>query len=209
MGREHHRVIKRDSCLGYRQSNGIGAVTFKIPNARYGDYLLKLKCGPELLALGVWPNWKEVTEAIACWRATIKHLRNVVDPGDTGVTAVVVGDGSTPRLGALLAFLTRWSVVSVDPNMRLDGRYEAVKRLTLIKGKIESTEFSMRGPAVVYFPHAHVDCSKAMGVIDAKERHVIAMPCCTELTLPKEPVAEYADWGIWSPERVIRVWQFV
>lgn len=83
-------------------------------NPRFIDTFLRWECGRFLLGLGLFPNVQEITESMACVEALREHLPEVLLT-DRDVVAVVVGDGRTPRTGALLAMRTKWACVSVDP----------------------------------------------------------------------------------------------
>ena len=84
-------------------------------NTRFIDMFLRWGCGRHLLGLGLFPNVQEITESMACLEAVREHLAGLVSLSCPAVCAVVVGDGRTPRTGALLAMRTKWHVVSIDP----------------------------------------------------------------------------------------------
>ena len=100
---------------------------------------------------------KELTESMACFNAIRNYLllnKGPFDPKDEGVTALVIGDGSTPRTGALLALRTSWQVTSVDPafttkmKTREDGTVEYswkdINRLTVIPKPIQEVKIKVR-----------------------------------------------------------------
>src|SRR6188474_1758259 len=68
------------------------------PTTRYLDQFLALRCAPDLIASGVFPNAKEITESMAAVRALWRNAR--VDRHDPRVAAICVGDGVTPRTAA-------------------------------------------------------------------------------------------------------------
>jgi len=153
------------------------------------------------------PNTKEITESMACYVAARKHLG--LHLSDPTVTAIVVGDGNTPRTAAIFAYMSAWTVYSIDPRLVHKERYKGVKRLHVVAKKIEDTAVHCDGPAVVVLPHAHVSVIKTLQSVIAPVRHVVALPCCVELQHPATLHVEYTDWGVWSPERLIRVWRDV
>ena len=94
------------------------------PSLRYLNEFIKLRCAPELLTLRVFPDAKEITEAmsvLSAWRAHILPLAAALPPAAAGERRciVCVGDGCTPRSAALFAFMTQgWEAISVDPEMK-------------------------------------------------------------------------------------------
>ena len=74
------------------------------PSVRYLTEFVRLKCGPDLLALKVFPNAKEVTESVAAHTA----LREWPGAREFGRPwrAYVIGDGHAPRTGAFIAMMT-------------------------------------------------------------------------------------------------------
>lgn len=81
----------------------------------YLERFFRLDVASTLIAAKLFPNIKEVTESIGAFAAIKNHI-NVGRADDVDV--FVVGDGHTPRTGALIASLTKWHVKSIDPQMR-------------------------------------------------------------------------------------------
>jgi len=107
--------------------------------ADYCSDFLHLKAAPYLLAHVYWGPGnvpKEISEAMACvenlFRFVGAHTR-----ADSSKSAISIGDGVAPRVGALLALRTGWTVTSVDPLMRISGAHPKVKRLTCLNTQIE------------------------------------------------------------------------
>ena len=191
-------------------------VRVKVPSTTYGDELLRLKCLPDLLAYEkLFPNFKEITESFAAFRAIEKFLRYNYPLNDKNITAVVVGDGSTPRTGVTLAFRTKWRVISIDPNLRDIDKYKGVQRLSCYQGKVEDPpkDISFEGdnPVVLVHVHSHATIEQSLACIKTSSKlAVIAMPCCVPQLIPgKDPDFEYEDWGIWSPKRTMKIWRNV
>lgn len=156
-----------------------------------------------------FPNTKEVTESMAAFHAVNKHLH--VDRGARDVTVVVVGDGHSPRTGALFAVSTNWEVWSVDPVMRMkyDG---AVDRLCVRSDKIEdTTPFDVaEGHVIIVAVHSHGLLRDAVAKIKNSRRiDVVSIPCCVPQVLDTQPVVKYEDTAILSPERTVLVWRDV
>ncbi len=113
---------------------------------RYLDNLVNLHCASDLLALGLFPDIKEVTESFAAYRAVLDFLTpHGWRLGDPGVTVIAVGDGAAPRTAATFAHRSSWECISVDPRMKaawLPGGHRAarVQRLTCHRARIEDVE---------------------------------------------------------------------
>lgn len=130
----------------------------------------------------------------------------VCDLGDEDVHVVCVGDGNTPRTGALFAYRSHWTVHSVDPRLNAKPKFTSIRRLTLHQDPIQDFHVSC-DQAIIVAVHSHAPLEAAMRAVDARDVLVVAMPCCVEQTLDAPPVAEYADWGVHSPKRTIKVWR--
>ena len=192
-----------------RQSARAVTVTVPTPTLRYLDEFLSLRCRDDLLRLGLFPNAKEITESLAAYRAVKRALGDVRDLGDPARTAVVVGDGCTPRTAAVLAFRTRWRLYSVDPQLRTDERWGQVERLTVVPLRIEDWSLTLDGPAVVVAVHSHAPLGEAVLRVRAPELAVVAIPCCVAQETGSLPDLEYEDWGVWSEKRTVQVWRRV
>lgn len=187
-------------------------VRLPVPTTRYFDQLLRLRCREDLLANRVFPDAKELTESFAAADAVL-HKANL-DPADTDITAVVVGDGTTPRTAATLALRTPWRVVSVDPALRLDVVQKwprRIDRLEVVPVAVQTLEVGLSGRCVVVVVHAHVGLDESIRSVERCSGDVVAavaIPCCG--WLHEAPgltvVADYEDWGIWSPERRVITW---
>ena len=203
--------IKEDtSLLAADYRDGMAHVKVPIPTARYMNDLFRLRCAPGLLATGYYPNAKEFSESSGAYRAAVRHLP-AIDLDDRGVIALVVGDGNTPRTGAMFAFRSAWTAVSVDP--RLKTEKTDVQRLYPIKAKIEEAEdlreWVGASAVVVVAVHSHASLPAAVERAKALSGHVacIAMPCCVRQDLAVAPDGQYEDWGVLSPKRTIKVWR--
>lgn len=186
-----------------------------IKDSRYMDWLFQLKCAQDLMALGLYPDAKEWTEACACYSAARKYA---FTPSEKGVFAVVAGDGKRPRLGALLAFMTKWQVISVDPILEQLPR--KVDRLTCLKQTLKQATDSLQLPCsgliILFLPHSHVSIKEVGHYVNwiaettgiFSMLRIVSLPCCVKhdgigkyVTLMKE----YTDCGVFSPKRKVMV----
>lgn len=196
--------------LGAQENkDGSLQVTLRFPTLTYIEKFMTLKCAPDLLMLGLFPNAKEITESFACYEAVRRHIP--FEPQDTDVTVVVVGDGSTPRTAATFAFRSLWNCVSIDPEIGTPDNWERnVKRLTCHSKKVESLGKVSYPKLIIVAPHSHADLGAALERFTAKKRHVIALPCCVRQEIEgRLPDIKYDDWGIHSPQRAVMVWRDV
>ena len=174
------------------------SVTFKQRSARYLDAFVKLKCAPDLLAAGVFPNSKEITESFAAFEAS---KRFGLDWGDPTVRICVVGDGATPRTGATFAFRSRWKVVVIDPKAR--STQWNIARLEVTQARFEAVPIHRNEFDLYVLVHSHSSLADI-----PKGQNVISIPCCVKHDEydGRPPDIEYDDWAIWSPERTVKIW---
>lgn len=173
---------------------------------KYIDYLFKLKCAGDLISTGVFPNAKEITESFAAFIAIKKYFRhlNLEDPN---VVVHVVADGSTPRTGALLAFLTKWKIYSIDPQMNdkwLSCENYDIDRLACYKDKVESICNYLPVSNIVLLVHPHIDYPTIRSCYPTTP--LIVIPCCVAYPRDKANVL-YTDHGIWSPKNEVLIYK--
>lgn len=174
----------------------------------YLNHLIKLRRGPELLSLGIFPNAKEVTESFAAYNAVLRHL-NRFSLSDSEVALVVVGDGTTPRTATTFAFRSAWQCHSIDPKLTNRAMWSRIDRLTTHKAKAEDVRIKCKR-AVVVAVHSHAPLQAAINTVKgAEEIGVVAIPCCFEQKLFCDANIVYEDAGIDSPKRSVYVWQSV
>lgn len=191
---------------------------------RYIDEFLLLGCSRELLSMKIFPDGKEITESFAVYNAIRKHLNSeYFGTNISNVTAVVIGDGSTPRIGSVLCYRTRWNqVVSCDPMMKTHENYqEKIRNLTLIKNKIENVSINCKNNNIVVIcMHAHVDIQLSLNSLCFDTQNncqnvriaVIACPCCKWTDLQKRlyntrPDLTYKDISLCSEMNTIHIWK--
>lgn len=155
----------------------------KRSQASYVDKFLKLNCAVDLLPIfndRQHAPLKEITESWGMYQAVINHIRRDVD--NPNVNVVVIGDGCTPRTGALFAFLTKWSVLSIDPNFRKDNPFCGVQvnKLHLCRCRLEDVmPTNYARDVIIVMPHAHADANIALEKIKTRGmRSLVVCPCC-------------------------------
>lgn len=190
-----------------RQTSQGVSLTFKGASLGYLTDFINMKCSPDILATRVFPNAKEITESMGAFVAHRKNLLSFCGFGDRSRTAFVIGDGSTPRTGVLLAFLTRWSVVSLDPNMK--GEWSGIERIRTAPIKIEDLAERPKDGDAVFMVHSHAPIAAVERWIGGASVSVVSIPCCVQhrTMFGRPPMVEYADWRIHSPERTVKIWK--
>jgi hypothetical protein len=178
------------------------------PFQRHINEFFKLSCASDLIEKKLFPNAKEVTESMAAYEAVRKHVYHKEDFrfDDPGITLVAVGDGHTPRTGALFAFRTAWKCYSVDPVLRM--RDYKIDRLKLINKKIEDIQPIVGDKMVVVAVHSHADLREVEKKVISTtgNRSFISIPCCVKQELDYIKDYEYTDRGIWSSKNIVKVW---
>lgn len=204
---------KDDFLAGFRAAKAeVGAVNTGRLVGKYVNKLFKLACFPDLIASKIFPDVKELTESMAAVDAVFTHLRDDVDPADPNVHLVSVGDGSTPRTAALFAFMTQWTCVSIDPQLKQGpwlAQGQPIRRLSLHTAKIQDFSVMVTGPLVVTAVHSHAPMPATLQSLRSlTARHLVTIPCCTDLTVPgRAPDVEYSDPHCWSPQRTVRIYR--
>ena len=205
----------------------------------YLDQFLQLKCAPDLLAMGLFPNSKEITESFACWTAVRQHILPRLAPStsktDRQNAIIVVGDGMTPRTGALCAFLSKsqWQCFSIDPILAYDSyadmkfiprrclttaehceEWKTVQCLRMARAKIQTVSIECRR-AIIIMMHAHVSIDDAVAAVDASEGIVglVTCPCCKWAPFQQEFFGQtahhqYTDLRLLSAKNQMNVWCF-
>lgn len=184
------------------------------------NWFLRTNSAPDILALKVFPNPKEITESIGAMRAVFDYIP--VRRDADGVQLISVADGCTPRTAAAFAFYTKWNVVSVDPILKEGDKWEEkICRLTChaktIQDYLSLFNHQEGIPSintkifVGVHPHVNVAFHAYWYKQDHPEKDVycVAIPCCQDISLKEmKPQIEYLDAGILSPKRIVRIWAF-
>lgn len=145
---------------------------------------------------------KELTESLAVLDAALDVARNIrFDRGDPKIHVVIIGDGHSPRTGALVALTTKWTVTSVDPAFKHHGPHATIVRLTCLRGRVE--DFPDLHGHIVIAPHSHAS-PEATRYVARGGGHVISMPCC--VAWPKHSGTEVRVAGACiAPDRTIYI----
>ncbi len=176
---------------------------------KYVDMFLGMKCAPDVLMSGVLPSGnacKEISESMAAIQAA-KRFPGLDCFADPSWLCLVVGDGHTPKTGALFAFHSRWSVISVDPKLRQD-KY-GVARLWCVQKKVEDLTPSFYEKVLIVGVHSHALIKHSWNAIRAHQKFFINIPCCMHDKCEDDMVLidEYRDDNILSPHNLIQIYR--
>ncbi len=165
---------------------------------------MELTTAPLLLSAVSWGGdpTKEITESLACWEAVMQWVAATGrSQRDRSMSVLVVGDGRSPRTGALVACMSAWTVTSIDPKAASEGPHPTVQRLTTIRARLEERP-DLRADVVIA-PHSHAS-PEATRAACLPGGVVVAMPCCVPwAVLPH--TRTYADHACLSPDRTVYV----
>ena len=176
---------------------------------RFIEKFVTLKCAPDLLALEVFPNAKEITESMAAMHAIKKYCLGFLTLNDPSVHVVVVADGNSPRTGALMAFMSNWTVTSIDPRLKEKWvKTSKIQRLECIDMMLENiplTDPIIAKTKLVVGVHTHVTYETMKEYFP--NTPWIIIPCCVPYP-EKESTHYYREPGIWSPENQVLLYNF-
>ena len=216
--------MENKNSIKYSETQTGIALTVPKPSLRYIDEFIKLKCSADLLIWKLFPNAKEITESMSVYNAYRRHFMIQMDLQDEKNMCICVGDGCTPRTGAIFATRSKWAVCSVDPRLRLQNNYilelhHKIKRLWLYKEKIEKTSWCLDkiNNILVVAVHSHASLKLTVETLKAeihglstnKKLNIISLPCCVPDDLGIKPDRSYVDMGIHSEKRVINIYREV
>ena len=207
----------------HRSNNGTISLSVPGRNISHIERFFRRRCVRDLLGigphpLGIYPDVKEVSEAESVRHAMVRRLR--MNEGSSKTVAIIVGDGRTPRVGALLAFTTAWEVYSIDPAL-MPGAWSDIRRFKAIPCNVENVPLMLVGGmrlsgverVVVAAPHSHALLDDAVALArrsypNARRMDAIAMPCCVRQTITGREHCDirYEDLGVWSAKSVIQIW---
>ncbi len=183
------------------------------PTDRMINEFLRLGCAPGLLATGVFPNAKELSESMGAFESVRQGLIEADRAdllGDPNVVFYDIGSGRVPRTAVLAAFRSRWKCVAVDPMLApASDLLRQVERLHLAPVKVEDytpAAADVAKMAVVTCVHHHASLSATCGALRLAERPgycLVSIPCCfvDDLDPGWDQVRE--NWGIRSPRRTV------
>lgn len=188
--------------------------------SRYINHFFSLKCASDTIGFFIGCEKraaKEVTESMAMWWAIKDRLQ--VDPKDSNVVCIVVGDGAMPRTAGLICHMTAWRTYSIDPGFNLKNigwmfghRAQAncaIRNLCIRRSKVENVNIDCKGKrCVIVLPHSHAPLNASINAAHNYSRlDVVSLPCCVPIpkTFPSSSIT-YTDLDIWSPKNVMHIW---
>ena len=136
-----------------------------------------------------------------------RHLYPDIQHEDPDIVCIVVGDGTRPRTAALFAYLTKWTCISIDPELKEGKNDGAMERVFPIKSRVEDvtpTEFD--SSLVIILPHSHAKIEDCLQLTSKQKRFIITLPCCVSHHLDMPIRKIYQDKYIWSPKKEITIW---
>jgi len=193
-------------------SEAINNVLWSYNQGQYkylNEFIKYDKSARDMLALGLFPNAKEITESSSALNAVLSKLK-FYDRADPNVTLVSVGDGRTPRTAALFAFRTKWQCISIDPQLKQEKIpywEQNVERLKCYPNKVEDLDLCFK-KCVIVAVHSHADLHSTLQHIRGEVRSMVAIPCCVSYNHELKP-KEFRDAGIWSPKNLVKVWRSI
>jgi hypothetical protein len=194
---------------GSKVINGVAHYNKDAANlVKYLGEFIGMSCAPDMLALRLFPNAKEISESFGAYDA-VRYRLQEFKLNDPSVTVIAVGDGNTPRTAATFAFRSKWTCFSVDPNLKGGTlRWSAVKRLHVLPQRIEDVHIEA-DQAIIVAVHSHAKLPAAVASVKANRLAVVSIPCCQPQRLELEPDIQYQDKHIISPERTVKIWRNV
>lgn len=158
---------------------------------------------------------KEITESWAMLEAANKFVTGIND-----CQVIVVGDGASPRTGALFAYYSKADVISVDPGFNMEHWRDHVQKQTGMGHPPQQLDLFQRPieelkpidcksrKVLVVWPHSHAHMNNCK-VENFSKRIDIAMPCCVKIPANWmiKPHITFDDPNVISPHRTIHIWE--
>lgn len=224
------RLNESDKLNGWRGQINAHALAIQeiasrmMPDLRYVNQVMKLRCFRDFLDWELFTNCKdpikEITESMGMYQSIRQVWQRYewLRPDNPRVLCVVIGDGSTPRTGALFACMSKWLVVSIDP--MLQARWcgpHSIQRLSAHKstvGEFVQSHPQLNEPVdgvVIVSPHSHVPIDEIKSLVALcvpKPTLLSILPCCvTQKFNEYTQVTTYRDAAILSPKNEIMVYE--
>lgn len=178
--------------------------------ARYIQRFFGLKSASNFIELGLFPNIKEISESMSMFYCVTDRILPLIESNRSldNVHIIVCGDGCTPRTAALFAFMSKAKCYSIDPLMIEKYQYRQINRLNVYKNVIEdfSLKISDDQIAIILMPHSHAKIEDSWNCVQAKNKWLVKMPCCTKDLLDWDTVIKYEDEYNISPANKMLVW---
>jgi hypothetical protein len=133
-----------NNLIKFRESASEISLTVPKPSLRYLDEFVTLKCAPDLLTAKIFPDAKEITESMAAFNAYRRHLMGRIDINNPRVLVIAVGDGIHPRTSSLFAMRTKFTCISVDPALKIQGESVPLIKRELINPKWDYSRSTRR-----------------------------------------------------------------
>lgn len=178
-----------------------------IIDTRYLEEFNALRCASDLLAAGLFRNPRRVTKACGLFQA----CRIYHNPDAANTLAIVINESGAPCVSAMLAFRTKWHIMSVCKDMA-DGWYDqsglignkpvhAIDRLYCYKRPPEETpSFHFAGDVIMIYPNGTKSLSPMLHRVNNNGRQTaINLTLFENADLYPEigkPNNEYTDHGI-------------
>jgi hypothetical protein len=188
---------------------------------QYIDRFLNLNCINDLLPFFLKSNHpaKEISESFAVYNIA-QQLPQYQDDQFANTTIFVIGDGNTPRTGALFAYLSKADVISIDPTFNWEfwlSIKDKTRRLLCLKERYENVKLetlNIRVNILIVSPHAHVYADRILSKYIANgNRSMIVIPCCCQAiqlpTIGGDPDFKYTDESIFSEKNEIYMWKSI
>lgn len=175
---------------------------------------------------------KELTESIGCYKAAVEMMN--LDVSQERLV-FIIGDGKFARTASVFAHMTKWTCVSIDPQLDIEwfNKYslyknsvgQNIRRLECINSKIEDAnidyeKFKNFDNILLVFPHSHATIKSSvakLSTIFTEDRtfDMINMPCCVEVPsnfraqrfVKYSEYMSYCDTNVISPKNTVHCWK--
>jgi len=175
-------------------------------NMKYVDRFLKLNSAPDILEkCNRTLNCKEISENYAAISVIFKKY--IKERGNADVLFLDVGCGYVPRLAIMMAHLTNWTCLAIDPVLRLKD-YKT-DRLWKIKSKLEdqidflTPQLKAHQIVIAAYVHSHAKENLLVPYCDL----MVSIPCCFSSDFENiDRVDSFIDESILSPKNKVFVY---
>lgn len=186
---------------------------------KYINDFIKAKCAPDLLALKLFPNAKEITETAAMYWFVTEQLQKYGVNRNNNVLLFEIGCGVVPRTAAFFAYRTQWYCHAIDPKLRdpqkdwgdkiythktYDNQFDPNFEYYTTNGEIDDMYHNNMENAkavIVVSVHGHGNPFDFYKRIKHTHKAVFEMPCCLPPTIKEGRFK--IDKGILSPKNAI------
>jgi hypothetical protein len=175
---------------------------------------------------------KELTESIGCYKAAVDIMS--LNSSEERLV-LIIGDGKFARTGSIFSHMSKWTCISIDPEMDInwfDGYkdYKAstgkpIRRLQCIRSTIEDAKFDYAKSVnfekfILVFPHSHAKIKSSVQKFASvfggdTPFDMVNMPCCVEVPsslrtrkfLRDHNYISYCDTNVLSPKNTVHCWK--